>query len=202
MDNTFHLPGLPGELTWKNHPEEFRLGAEDSLFVRAGAETDWFVDPAGGYAKDNAPAALFIPSDKDFTLSTHVRVEFASTFDAGVLQLRAGEGLWGKLCFEYSPQGQPMVVSVVTREVSDDCNGVPVAGNEVFLRLLRRGQTFAFHYSTDGKYWHFVRYFSLGPIVMVQAGFSAQSPTGPACNVTFAQITYRAGAIEDLRSGE
>jgi hypothetical protein len=43
----------------------------------------------------------------------------ASTFDAGVLLLWVDERHWGKLCFEFSPAGDPMIVSVVCRGVAD-----------------------------------------------------------------------------------
>ena len=57
---------------------------------------------------------------------------------------------WAKLCFEYSPQREPMVVSVVTRGLSDDCNSFVVDGATVWLRIARVGSAFAFHASTDG----------------------------------------------------
>jgi regulation of enolase protein 1 (concanavalin A-like superfamily) len=95
-----------------------------------------------------------------------------------------------------------MVVSVVNRDVSDDCNSVVIAGSEVYLRVARTPRTLAFHYSTDGQFWHFVRYFSLGLTDVVRAGFSAQSPTGATCRAVFAEIAYRAGALADNRSGE
>lgn len=204
MDIT--LPTVPGVLRWKNQPLDWRILPDNSLVITAGANTDWFVDPAstpaGHKAKDDAPAALFTAPDTTFSLSAKVNVDFAAPFDAGVLQVRASNLLWAKLCFEYSPQHQPMIVSVVTREVSDDCNSRPIDGREVYLRILRKVDIFAFHYSQDGRYWHLVRYFSLGPLDEVQAGFSSQSPTGSSCRALFSEIHYRARAVKDIRSGE
>jgi regulation of enolase protein 1 (concanavalin A-like superfamily) len=172
------------------------------LTILAGENTDWFTDPAGNYAKDSAPVALFTPPDANALLSARVKMDFASAFDAGVLQVRVRDDLWAKLCFEYSPQGQPMIVSVVTRGVSDDCNSVAIEGSEVHLRLALTPQTIAFHYSLDGRIWHFVRYFSLGTLNRVQLGFSSQSPTGQKCAAIFSEISYRAGTLKDNRSGE
>ena len=62
-------------------------------------------------------------------------VDFAATFDAGVLLLWVDERHWGKLCFEFSPAGEAMVVSVVTRGVSDDANAFMVTGRSVWLRV-------------------------------------------------------------------
>ena len=198
----FTLPAIPGELQWKNHPLDWKVEPGPNLSILAGESTDLFIDPAGTLAKDNAPAALFVPPDEDFLLSARVTVEFASAFDAGVLQVRERDDLWAKLCFEYSPQGQPMIVSVVTRGVSDDCNSVPIQDQTVFLRVARNVQTFAFHYSLDGRYWHMVRYFTLGKLGALRVGLSSQSPTGQRCRAVFSEISYRAGALKDNRNGE
>jgi regulation of enolase protein 1 (concanavalin A-like superfamily) len=199
---TFTLPAVPGELHWKNQPLDWKVEPGPSLAILAGENTDWFVDPAGTMAKDNAPAALFAPPDENFLLSAKVSVQFTSTFDAGVLQVRERDDLWAKLCFEFSPQGQPMIVSVVTRGTSDDCNSVPIQGQTVFLRIACNAQIFAFHYSLDGRYWHMVRYFTLGKLGALRVGFSSQSPTGQQCRAVFAEINYRAGTLADNRSGE
>src|SRR5690349_6884617 len=110
----------------------------ESLSMTAGAGTDLFVDPQGGPPVLNAPCLLGRPAG-DYQLSARVTVDFAATFDAGVLVLYAHDGAWAKLCFERSPQGAPMVVSVVTRGVSDDANAFPVDGPTVWLRVSRLG---------------------------------------------------------------
>jgi regulation of enolase protein 1 (concanavalin A-like superfamily) len=197
----FEIPAIPGELDWKNSPLNWKVDPAGRLTILAGENTDWFVDPGGAPGKDNAPAALFSPPDPDFILSARVAVDFASTFDAGVLQVRVDEALWAKLCFEYSPQGQPMVVSVVTRGRSDDCNSAVITGGQVHLRMAVTPQTIGFHYSLDGGFWHFVRYFTLGQVPRLRAGFSAQSPTGAGCRVVFSDIHYQAGRLADFRNG-
>jgi uncharacterized protein len=199
---TFTLPTIPGEFQWHIPPVEWSYEPPKGLFILAGAQTNWFSDPAGNYAKDNAPCALVTPPDASFLLSTKISVAFASAFDAGVLQIRARDDLWAKLCFEYSPQGRPMIVSVVTRGVSDDCNSVEIDGSEIYLRVARTPQTWAFHYSHDGHLWHFVRYFTLGKVASLRVGFSAQSPTGMKCAVVFSEMSYRPGSLKDNRSGE
>ena len=68
-----------------------------------------------------------------------------------------------------------MVVSVVTRGVSDDCNSFVVDGTSVWLRIARIGGAFAFHASTDGVGWSFVRYFALATAGEPSVGFAAQS---------------------------
>lgn len=202
MSDSFTVASIPGNLTWKNQPLKSGSDAEGQISITAGLETDWFIDPIGEPAKANAPIALFRPPDSTFQLQAKVTVDFAATYDAGTLFVYVHNTLWAKLCFEYSPQGQPMVVSVVTRGVSDDCNSVIIEDRSIYLRVYRQDKVFAFHYSQDGRYWHFVRYFSLGDLEQVGLGFSAQSPLGGGCEVIFSEIRYTLSPLSDLRNGE
>jgi regulation of enolase protein 1 (concanavalin A-like superfamily) len=203
MHEPVTLPGLPLALHWQVPPERWHVGDDGSLSIVAGARTDLFVDPAGGPPTLNAPRLLGRP-DGDFQLHARVRVSFEATFDAGVLLLYAHERAWAKLCFERSPQGEPLVVSVVTRGVSDDANAFAVDGDQVWLRVSRLGGAYAFHASTDGDAWRFVRHFALetgGGVGDVATGLLAQSPTGERCTALFDAVGYRPEPPADLRSG-
>lgn len=174
---------------------------DGSITLTAGARTDWFVDPGTGESKLDAEVHLE-PVSGDFMLRARVAVDFAATFDAGVLAVWHDERTWAKLCFEYSPEGEPMVVSVVTRGVSDDANAAVVRENAVWLRIARIGAAFAFHYSTDGAWWHLVRHFALGGEGELQAGILAQSPTGDGCTARFSAIALSDETLADIRSGD
>jgi len=77
----------------------------------------------------------------------------------------------------------------VNNGLSDDCNHVPVDGNKIFLRIAGLGNnTFAFHYSTNGKSWKMARYFILTTKKEIRIGFSSQSPTGKSCQSIFSQM--------------
>jgi uncharacterized protein len=201
-DQSIALSTVPAAMTWKNQPSESTIAAGQQISITAGAESDWFISPAGGLVKSDAPIALFAPPDQSFCLQARVAVEFAATYDAGTLFVYADDALWAKLCFEYSPQQQPMIVSVVTRGVSDDCNSVVVEDNSVYLRVYRHGEVLAFHFSLDGHYWHFVRHFTLGDSGQLRIGFSTQSPTGEGCRASFSEIRYTPCMLSDLRNGE
>jgi len=198
--DSFTLPTIPNPLQWKNEPVAW-VSKQNTLHITAGATTDWFIDPQGDTLKGDAPVALFSPGEQDFILKAKVNVDFASTFDAGVLMVYEKDEVWGKLCFEFSPQGKPMIVTVVTRGVSDDCNSVVINGNQVYQRVSKIGRTFAFHYSLDGNYWPMARYFTLGNLSNLKIGFSSQSPTGEGCRVIFSEISYQQATLPDLRSG-
>ncbi len=188
-------------LRWLRKPQSWSVPDGESLLVTAGPQTDWFVDPKRPVKpRLNAPALLG-PSSGDFLLSARVTVDFAGTFDAGVLVVYESDDVWAKLCFEYSPQREPMVVSVVTRGVSDDCNSFVVDEASVWLRIAGVGPAFAFHASTDGSSWSFIRHFALDGAGELSIGFAAQAPVGDGCAVSFDQIAYEATRLGDLRSG-
>ncbi len=197
--NLVTLPPIPYPLRWQRAALDSSVDG-GRLSLTADAQTDLFIDPLGNKALHNAPRLLFEP-EGDFLLSARVTVDFQSTFDAGVLVLYQSDTSWAKLCFEYSPQRDPMVVSVVTRGSSDDCNSAFIDGNEIYLRIARIGPAFAFHHSTDGRRWHLVRVFRLEE-AGTEVGFLAQAPTGKRCTATFSEVGFTAATLQDIRSGD
>ena len=203
------LPGIPFELAWDLAPEHWEpvvgsASREAGVLIEAGPLTDLFASPDDLVPSLNAPRLIGVP-DSRFQLSALVEVEFGSTFDAGVLLVWVNERSWAKLCLEYSPAGQPMVVSVVTRGRSDDANSRDVAGSATWLRISRStAGSYAFHAATDGVHWSLIRHFHLdtGPDEVVRIGFLAQSPTGEGCRASFSQLRYLPDALDDLRSGD
>ena len=201
MDEPVTVPGIPLALRPLGDPSAWSIPGPYTLRAVAGPRTDWFVPPDGaGPAVMNAPA-LVGEASGDYLLAARVSVGFAATYDAGVLALHVDERCWAKLCFERAPDGTPMVVSVVTRDVSDDCNSFAVAADHVWLRIARRGPAFAFHAAPDGRLWQLVRHFALGAGTEPALGFLAQSPTGEGCTVIFEEVTFEVGRLDDIRSG-
>ena len=199
--NSIELQAIPTRLTMENSPLECKVEEEKILSITAGQKSDLFTSPRGDTPMNNSPRALF-PTQDNFLLSACVEVDFQSTFDAGALVIYVNDKTWAKLCFEYSPQKQPMVVSVVTRGASDDCNSVVIEGNQVYLRIAKMDRAFAFHFSTDRQFWHMVRHFTLGELKNPRIGFSSQSPTGEGCTATFSEISYETRRLKNIRSGE
>jgi uncharacterized protein len=178
-----------------------------AVTATAAPRTDIFIDPGGRSTLDaesmlNAATLLGVPPAGDFQFSARVTVGFEATYDAGVLLVWTDERHWGKLCFEFSPAREPMVVSVVTRGVSDDANAFVVPGQSVWLRLSRIDRAYAYHASHDGKHWRMIRFFRIGESsASDQVGFEAQSPTGDGCAVTFDDIRFVPARLRDLRDG-
>ena len=166
------LGRLPMAFDWQVAPADWTVGLDGTLHIVAGPRTDLFVDPAGGPAQLGAPR-LMTAVDGDFQLSAYVKAELEATFDAGALVLHAADHRWVKLALERSPEGQAMVVSVVTHGLSD-----------------------------DAVRWDLVRHFAFSaPDGGLTAGFLAQSPTGEGCAATFDGLDYVAETLADLRDG-
>ncbi|KAA9154130.1 DUF1349 domain-containing protein [Microbacterium lushaniae] len=203
MPGSVAVAGVPIDLVpsaasvWSVDP------AGDRVRVTAAPRSDFFVDPAGtGVPVHNALTLLGAAPDGDFQFSARVTVDFAATYDAGVLMMWHGEANWAKLCFEYSPDGEAMIVSVVNRGVSDDANAFVVDGRAAWLRVSRIGRAFAYHASLDGDRWQLVRHFALASTAApLRVGFEAQSPVGDGCDVTFSDIRFTATSLGDLRDG-
>ena len=201
MDEPVTVPGIPLALRPLGDPAAWSITGPQALTAVAGPRTDWFVPPDGaGPPVMNAPAIVGA-APGDYLLSARVSVGFGATYDAGVLALHVDERCWAKLCFERAPDGTTLVVSVVTRDVSDDCNSFAVERDHVWLRIARRGPSFAFHASLDGRLWQLVRHFALGVGTAPELGFLAQSPTGEGCTVAFEEIAFEVGRLDDIRSG-
>jgi regulation of enolase protein 1 (concanavalin A-like superfamily) len=207
MVDALSVPELPFPL----NPSQLGVWRGDeqagAVVATAPAHTDLYINPGGGNAGDaesmlNAATLLGTPPTGDFQLSARVSVDFVAQYDAGVLLLWIDERHWAKFCFEFSPAAEPMVVSVVTRDHSDDANAFTVPDRSVWLRVSRIDHVYAFHASTEGRTWRLIRVFTLGEVLDGHMlGFEAQSPTGDGCVVTFDRIRFTSERLEDLRDG-
>jgi regulation of enolase protein 1 (concanavalin A-like superfamily) len=173
--------------------------SDELVEVVAGPHTDIFCSPDGNPPTLNAPVLLANLHDQDFVLSAHIDAELQALFDAGALLVWQGDHSWAKFAIERSPQGQPTVVTVVTRDLSDDCNSVTLDRPSARLRVARIDDAFAFHLQVAGR-WQLIRHFALEP-GDVRVGLLAQSPTGGGCTARFREIRVEPRRLNDVRDG-
>jgi regulation of enolase protein 1 (concanavalin A-like superfamily) len=190
---------LPEGFQWLNEPQEWAF-KDGELVVQAEAQTDWFKDPAGTVVKDSGHF-LYKEQEGDFTFMTRVSVDMIDDYDAAVMMVMVDDDRWAKLCYEFTYR-KPMIVSVVTKGLSDDCNSLVVPESGIYLRVTRFDDCFAFHYSHDAKWWEMVRYFTLDTSGPVKVGVVAQSPTGDGCEVIFRDLHFSPTPIREIRSGK
>lgn len=194
------IKGIPKQLFWENKPEIFSLKA-NVLTITAGEKTDMFRDPNVTYNTDNAPKLLFKP-DANFVLSTSIEHTFANKWDGGALVLKSDSLNWIKFCFEKDYTGAKRVVSVVTKNISDDCNSVEISGEKVYYKIAKADNVITLYYSINGVKWFLIRHLQFDFKKDFEVGFLAQSPTGTKCEVKFSDIKYQAVKIKDPYLGE
>lgn len=197
---TLRFSKIPYPLTWENKPLSFSVSA-NSIQIEAGEKTDMFRDPNVTYNTDNAPKLFFTP-DANFILTACIEHHFANKWDGGAIVLKADNLHWIKFCFEKDYTGQHRVVSVVTNNISDDCNSVAITGDKVFYKLCKADNVITLYFSQDGKKWFLVRHLQFNAKGPLHLGFLAQSPTGKNNKVSFSDITYSNRKIKDPYTGE
>jgi regulation of enolase protein 1 (concanavalin A-like superfamily) len=199
-NDSIRISSIPHLLFWENSPEKFSTD-NNKLVITAGPKTDMFRDPNVAYNTDNAPKLLF-KADNDFVLTAAIEHSFTSKWDGGAIVIKQDSLNWIKFCFEKDYTGKRRVVSVVTKNISDDCNSVEVKANKVFYKLAKADNVITLYYSTDGIKWFLVRHLQFDTSTGFKVGFLAQSPTGKECEVKFSNITYKAKKITDPYIGE
>lgn len=200
QSETVKISSIPIPLTWYNKPIKYSATA-NSLTITAGEKTDMFRDPNVTYNNDNAPKLLFQPAD-NFVLTTSIQHSFLNKWDGGALVLIEDSLNWIKFCFEKDYTGAKRVVSVVTKDISDDCNSIEVSKNIIFYKLAKAENVITLYASKDGKKWLLVRHLQFNSKKPIKVGFLAQSPTGKKCQVTFSNISYQPKKITDPYSGQ
>lgn len=191
---------IPYRLKWENKPKEYTI-SKKAVTIVAGEKTDMFRDPNVTYNTDNAPKLLF-DADPNFVLTASVEHNFTNKWDGGAIVLKQDSLNWIKFCFEKDYTGARRVVSVVTKNISDDCNSVELKTNKVYYKVAKADNVITLYYSLTGKKWFLVRHLQFDATKSLQVGFLAQSPTGRNCKVRFENITYLVKKIKDPYLGE
>ena len=198
--DSLRIAAIPHGLAWYNDPIKFSF-RNGVLTILAGSKTDMFRDPNVTYNTDNAPKLLFT-ADEDFVFSAAIQHSFANKWDGGAIVLLEDNMNWIKFCFEKDYTGARRVVTVVTKDISDDCNSAAIPVDKVYYKLAKAGNVITMYYSLDGKKWLLVRHLQFNNTKSLKIGFLAQSPTGEKCEVKFSNIYYAAKKIKDPYAGE
>jgi len=172
----------------------------DGIRVAVPPATDYFLDPAGEKIKDNGPY-LWLTATADFVAKLHVRPTFTGMYDAGGVLVRHDAEHWAKLCFESTNFGTTAAISVVTRGLSDDANGVDLAVPDLWLQVCRVGDAFGMQYAFDDKNWRKVRRFHLALPPTVRVGLLAQSPGDTGTAVDFLWFSVERRTVANTRTG-
>lgn len=189
------------EFKWMNMPKEFDI-SEGVLSIQAVPKTDFFIDPENKEATATAPY-LYREIRGDFVATTLVKPDFKDQWNAAALLMMIDKSHWIKFAFENSDATGKSVVSVVTRRVSDDANGAILNDvDQLWLRIIRKGNLFAMHWSLDGKNFKMGRLAAMPEAKTIKIGMEAQSPLGNTAHHQFLYFNLESKTVKDLRKGE
>ena len=188
------------ELTWLNQPDSFEI--EDGVLqIEAAKGTDFFIDPADSTKTATAPL-LYTTVKHDFVATALVRPDFSSLWNAVSLMVYFDDQNWIKFAFENSDATGKSIVSVVTKDISDDANGVILEDHdEIWLRMIKKGNTFAMFWSVDGKDFRMTRVCAFPEAESVMIGVEAQCPVGDSARHEILYFEVEHTTVQDLRKG-
>lgn len=173
--------------------------SSQGLTLSAAPETNFFNHPETQEREGNAPVFGRLLTG-DFVFRARVTVTFQTIYDAGALFAYLDDDNWVKFAFEKTDLGTDNVISIVTKELSDDVNSAVIEQNNLYLQFARKGSAIALHFSLNGQHYQMVRLSSFTDRPL-HVGLLAQSPCGKGIDVHFDQISLLKKTVINLRDG-
>jgi regulation of enolase protein 1 (concanavalin A-like superfamily) len=190
-----------GDFEWMNKPDSFTI-ENGTLAVAAPKGSDFFNNPEDQSITATAPL-LFKEMKGNFIAKALVQPDFSGLWNAVSLMVYIDEMNWIKFAFENSDATGKSIVTVVTKKVSDDANGVILSEqDQVWLKLIRKDNIYSMLWSLDGKEFKMARLTSMPPAESVKIGIEAQSPVGESVIHRIHYFGLEEVTVEDLRKGE
>ena len=194
------------EFQWINESQIRKDGTK--IEITATPQSDFFCNGGAVSEEGITPESLcnapyyYTEVEGDFVLQVKVSHEFRDTYDSASVMVMVDLQNWAKACFEKTDFGTHAAVSVVTKGgQSDDANGCNLEGNTAWLRVCRVGNSFSFHYSTDGEHFFMMRFFSLPAEPKVKVGLLAQAPVGKGGARIYEDLTLEHRTVKNIRFG-
>lgn len=193
--------GNSGNFKWLNEPKSFEI-ENGTLKVVAGKDTDFFNNPEDNKKTSTAPV-LFKEINGDFVARALVRPDFTSLWNAVALMVHIDNDNWIKLAFENSDATGRSIVSVVTKNVSDDANGVILnEQDQIWLKLVRKDNIYSMLWSKNGKDFKMARLSTMPKVDTVKIGIEVQSPIGESASHEIDYFEIEQTTVKDVRKGE
>lgn len=180
-----------------------KVFGSDSLEITSSEETDFFIEPGQPpYNKANAPLLLMpIDNTKPFTFSMKVSPTHLIKYDAGMAFLYVNDSEWLKFAFEVDERMIGRIVTVKTKQFSDDNNHDAISSKSVYLKISSDTKVVGFYYSVDAKTWQLVRVFKNEYPQNLKIGIGSQSPAGKGNKATFSDFKWVESSVKDFRMG-
>lgn len=183
--------------------ENTKAFGRDSIEIISSEETDFFIEPGQPpYNKANAPLLLEpVDNTKPFTFSIKVSPTHLVKYDAGMAFLYVNDSEWLKFAFEVDERMIGRIVTVKTKQFSDDNNHDAIPAKSVYLKISSDTKVVGFYYSLDAKTWQLVRVFKNEYPQNLKIGIGSQSPAGKGNKAIFSDFQWKEGSVKDFRMG-
>lgn len=189
-----------GKFEWFNEPKSFEI-ENGKLKIVAGKDTDFFNNPEDNKKTSTAPL-FFQEIEGDFVTKALVRPDFSSMWNAVALMVYIDNDNWLKFAFENSDATGRSIVSVVTKNVSDDANGVILNNqDQIWLKLVRKNNIYSMLWSKNGEDFKMARLSSMQKSDTVKIGIEVQSPVGESATHEIDYFEIERTTVKDLRKG-
>ncbi len=189
------------DLKWFNEAKTFSID-DNSLTVIVEKGTDFFNNPEDGSITSTAPF-FYKEVSGDFVAKALVRPDFSSIWNAVALMVYIDDNHWIKFAYENSDATGQSIVTVVTKNVSDDANGVVLAReDQVWLKLIRKDNVYSMHWSLDDVIYKMARLSAMPSTDSVKIGIEAQCPVGESATHQIHFFGLEKTTVSDLRKGE
>jgi len=190
-----------GNFKWLNEPKSFQI-ENGTLKVVAEKETDFFNNPEDKKKTSTAPV-LFKEINGDFVAKVLVRPDFTSLWNAVALMVHIDNDNWIKFAFENSDATGKSIVSVVTKNVSDDANGAILNDqDQIWLKIVRRDDIYSMLWSKNGEDFKMARLTTMAKVDSVKIGIEFQSPVGESATHQIDYFEIEKTTVKDLRKGQ
>jgi regulation of enolase protein 1 (concanavalin A-like superfamily) len=183
--------------------EHMTVDASGKIELTAGAETDFFTEPGQPpYDKANAPLLLrTVDNTKPFTFSFKTSPVHTVKYDAGMAFIYVDDHHWLKFAFEADERMKTRMVTVKTKDFSDDNNHDVVLSKSAYLKISSDTKVVGFYYSEEGTEWQLVRVFKNEYPTRLKIGIGTQSPMGKGNKSTFENFQFSETSVKDFRMG-
>ncbi|MEF9988165.1 MAG: GNAT family N-acetyltransferase [Christensenella sp.] len=174
---------------WLNMPHQATI-TDEKIVLHAERDTDFWQNTYYGFSR-NSGHALLTEVDEECSFSVKTFREGKSQYDQCGIIVYIDEKNWAKVCLEYEDENAQKLGSVVTRRGFSDWATEEVSGNidTMYYRVSRRGESFLFEASADGKEYKQMRIFHLRcKNAVPRVGVFACAPTGEGFRAIFEEV--------------
>jgi uncharacterized protein len=176
---------------------------DNKIIMTASKETDFFIESGlPPYEFANAPLLLkSVDNTKPFTFSFKTTPVHTVKYDAGMAFIYINNKEWLKFAFEADERLNHRIVTVKTKDFSDDNNHDVVKSLSVYLKISSDTKVIGFYYSVDAKEWQLVRVFKNEYPSVIKVGIGTQSPAGNGNQSIFEDLQFTEQSVKDFRMG-